>query len=405
VNLRPDAPGPLRRLGPRPLWLHLTLATQPYSAWQSALRNWSAGSPNWRPETIQDLAAPAPDAALLAGIAAYRRHPWHRTQPDPPAIWTEGSSALLDYGPPDGLPMLVVPSLVNRAYVLDLLPDHSMMRFLAAGGIRPLLLDWGFPDEAERGFSLSDYIAGRLDRALQAVCALTGGAPVALAGYCMGGLMAVAAALARPELVSRLALLATPWDFWADDPVRARALGALLPALEPAFSLGGALPVDALQTLFSLMDPGSVAAKYRDFGRQDQASPRARMFVALEDWLNDGVPLPAQVARETLGGWYGANSPALGNWRVLGLKVDPGQLRLPCLVAAPGRDRIVPPESARALAAAIPGAELHLPQAGHIGMVAGSSARAVLWDKLAAWILQDRLGGAGSSGQQASASF
>jgi poly(3-hydroxyalkanoate) synthetase len=385
MSLRADAPGPLRRLGPRPLWLHLILATQPLSAWQSALQSWSAGSPDFSHPPIRDLAAPAPDAALLAGIAAYRRHPWQRDMPDPPVIWAEGSTTLLDYGPPDGLPLLVVPSLVNRAYVLDLLPDHSMLRYLASRGVRPLLLDWGFPGEVERTFSLSDYIAGRLDRALQAASALTGGR-VTLAGYCMGGLMAVAAALSRRELVSRLVLLATPWDFWAADAARARELGAMVPMLEPAFACAGALPVDALQTLFSLLDPGSVAEKYRDFGRQDQASPRARMFVALEDWLNDGIPLAAPVARETLGAWYGANAPAAGTWRVLGLPVDPSRLRLPCFVAAPGRDRIVPPESARALAAAIPGAELLVPQAGHIGMVAGSTARRVLWEQLAGWL-------------------
>ncbi len=285
--------------------------------------------------------------------------------------------------------MLVVPSLVNRAYVLDLLPDHSMLRFLASRGVRPLLLDWGFPGEIERGFSLSDYIAGRLDRALAAVCERTGGGRVTLAGYCMGGLMAVAAAQARPERVGSLVLLAAPWDFWAGGEQQARDLAALLPALEPGFAFGGTLPVDALQTLFSLLDPGSVAGKYRDFGQQDQASKRALMFVALEDWLNDGIPLAAQVARETLGGWYGANSPARRAWRVLGLPVTPSVLRMPCFVAAPGRDRIVPPESARALAADMDGAMLHIPDAGHIGMVAGSSARRVLWDRLADWVRQD----------------
>jgi poly(3-hydroxyalkanoate) synthetase len=390
MNHRPDAPGPLRRLGPRPLCLHLMLATQPLSAWQSALRSWSAASPDFSRPPALEIATPAPDAPLLAGIAAYRRHPWQRDLADPPDIWSEGSTRLLDYGPPDGAPMLVVPSLVNRAYVLDLLPDHSMLRYLAAQGIRPLLLDWGFPGEVERAFSLSDYIAGRLDRALQAAAALTGGAPITLAGYCMGGLMAVAAALLRPDLVNRLVLLATPWDFWAADPARARELGAMVPLLEPAFAFGGALPVDALQTLFSLLDPGSVAAKYRDFGQQDQGSARAKMFVALEDWLNDGIPLAAPVARETLAGWYGANTPATGTWRVLGLKVDPSRLDLPCFVAAPGRDRIVPPESAAALAAAIPGAELHMPPAGHIGMVAGSAAQRVLWAPLAAWLVRQR---------------
>ena len=42
------------------------------------------------------------DAALIGGIAAYRRHPWHRTLQDPPAIWSEGGTRLLDYGTRDG---------------------------------------------------------------------------------------------------------------------------------------------------------------------------------------------------------------------------------------------------------------------------------------------------------------
>jgi poly(3-hydroxyalkanoate) synthetase len=377
-----DVPGPLRRLGPRPLWLHLMLAMLPLSAWQDVLKNWSAGSPQ-PPDPAVSL---APDPALITGIAAYRRHPWQRTLADPPVVWSEGSSRLLDYGPRDGVPVLVVPSLVNRAHVLDLLPDHSMLRFLAAQGVHPLLLDWGHPGEIERDFSLSDYIAGRLDRALLAACAWVEAPQVTLIGYCMGGLMAVAAAQARPERIARLALLASPWDFWAAGERQARDLAALLPVLEPGFAFGGALPVDSLQTMFSLLDPGSVADKYRDFGRQDQTSDRARQFVALEDWLNDGIPLAAQVARETLGGWYGRNTPARGGWRILGLPVEPGTLRMPCFVAAPGRDKIVPPESARALAAAIPDAILHMPPAGHIGMVAGSGARGALWDRLAAWL-------------------
>jgi len=181
-------------------------------------------------------------------------------------------------------------------------------------------------------------------------------------------------------------LLASPWDFWAEGADQPRDLAAMLPMLEPLLSFGGALPVDVLQTLFSLLDPGSVAAKYRDFGTQDQASPRARMFVALEDWLNDGIPLAAGVARETLAGWYGANGPATGGWRVLGLPVTPGALRMPCYAAIPARDRIVPPASARALAAAIPGAVIHTPRAGHIGMIAGSTAREALWENLAGWL-------------------
>ncbi|MBV9758805.1 MAG: alpha/beta hydrolase, partial [Alphaproteobacteria bacterium] len=69
-----------------------------------------------------------------------------------------------------------------------------------------------------------------------------------------------------------------------------------------------------------------------------------------------------------------------------GLAVEPRRLRLPAFVAVPGHDRLVPPESARPLAAAIAGARLHEPAAGHIGMVAGRTAEAALWRPLAAWV-------------------
>jgi len=329
------------------------------------------------------------DAALIEGIAAYRRHDWQRTLSDPPAIWSEGSTRLLDYGPPGGnpggRPVLFVPSLINRAYVLDLAEGNSMLRWLAGQDVRPLLLDWGWPGQTERQFTLTDYVAGRLERAMTAAAHAAGGPPV-LAGYCMGGTLAVAAAQRRPDLISGLALLAAPWDFHNPDPERAIRAAETLPLLEPALAFSNALPVDLLQSLFAMLDPWGVAEKYRGFARLPQDSARARLFVALEDWLNDGVPLAAPVARACLGEWYGENAPARGNWRIAGLAVEPAAITKPTFVAVPGRDRIVPPESALPLARLIPGAVLHQPAAGHIGMAAGAGAEASLWRPLLAWL-------------------
>jgi len=142
-----------------------------------------------------------------------------------------------------------------------------------------------------------------------------------------------------------------------------------------------------LQMMFSLLEPGSVGAKYRDFGRQDQTSERARRFVAMEDWLNDGVPLAAPVAREVLGGWYGRNTPAAGLWRIAGQTVQPAQLDLPVFVALPDRDRIVPPHSAQALADMWPRACVIHPAAGHVGMIAGARARREVWEPLVKFLL------------------
>ncbi|HEY4250750.1 MAG TPA: alpha/beta fold hydrolase, partial [Roseomonas sp.] len=246
-----------------------------------------------------------------------------------------------------------------------------------------LLLDWGWPGEPERRFGLADYVA-RLERA---VAALPG--PVILAGYCMGGLLALAAALRRPARFRGLALLATPWDFHAGEEregAAAQAMAALAPLLDPVLEAAGTLPVDAIQTMFAALDPFGVAAKYRAFGRLDPGGARARLFVALEDWLNDGVPLAAPVARECLSGWYGRNLTAAGAWCLDGRPVRPGAWRKPAFIAIPARDRIVPPASARALAAAMPRARVHEAAAGHVGMVAGGNAETALWRPLADWV-------------------
>ena len=354
-------PGPLMRRGPRPLLLHLTLAMLRSNVSQTTSPLWSADWPNSSAaailQSIQEAVRggdhgsefPAAvvaetlrqDAAFIGGIAAYRRHPWRRTLVDPPSIWSEGGTRLLDYGPPGGRPVLFVPSLINRAYVLDLMDGHSMLRWLANQGVRPLLLDWGWPAEAERRFTLTDYVAGRMERAMIAAAQASTGLPV-LAGYCMGGTLAVAAAQRRPDLIDGLALLAAPWDFHAPDPERATQAAATLPLLEPALAFNRTLTVDLLQSLFALLDPWGVADKYRGFARLPQDGARARLFVALEDWLNDGVPLAAEVARSCLRDWYGDNAPARGAWHIAGQSVDPSAIMKPTFVAVPGRDRIVP---------------------------------------------------------------
>jgi poly(3-hydroxyalkanoate) synthetase len=322
------------------------------------------------------------DRALVAGVAAYRRHPWMREMADPPVLWAEGGSRLLDFGG-EGPAVLFVPSLVNRAYVLDLTPERSLMRWLPGQGFRTLLLDWGWPGEAERHFTLTDYVAGRLERALAAAPG-----PVVLAGYCMGGLLALAAAQRRPDRVRALALLATPWDFHAgpDAAQRARTAAALVPGLEAMMEPTGALPVDTIQTLFALLDPFGVAQKFRAFARLRPETERAALFVALEDWLNDGVPLPAPVARQCLAGWYGRNDPGRLAWRVAGQVIDPAAWAGPAFAGIPERDRIVPPASAHAAAARLRQGTTHVAAGGHIGMVAGAGAEAALWRPLCAWL-------------------
>jgi len=148
----------------------------------------------------------------------------------------------------------------------------------------------------------------------------------------------------------------------------------------------GMLRLDAIQTLFMALDPLLAVKKFSRFATLDPEGPDAQSFVALEDWLNDGVPLAASVARTCLLDWYGDNTPATGDWRIAGQPVDPATLDLPNLHLIPARDRIVPPASARALAQAMKGSEIVEPPLGHIGMVVSGAARPHVWAIIAEWL-------------------
>lgn len=394
------------RPGPRPLPLHLAAAAASLMSGIAALPLSRTGSPGSKPlwpeplhraaERLASLPADAAGAALareatrraaafLTGLERYTRHPYRRDLPAPPVLWQDGSARLRDYGPADGLPVLVVPSLVNRAYVLDLTAERSLLRFLAAQGLRPLLLEWGVPEGAERDFTLSDVILQRLEPALDAARAAAQG-PVGLLGYCMGGTLVAALAARRPDDIAGIAFLAAPWNFHADAPHQAE-IGRMAAAASLSIVAAlGVLPVDGIQALFTTLDPLTALRKFSAFGRLNPDAPEAARFVALEDWLNDGIPLPGPVALECLAGWYGENMPGRGLWRIDGAPVRPEAIRRPSLHLIPARDRIVPPASARALAERMPGAERIEPALGHIGMVVAGGAEAQVWRPLAAWL-------------------
>jgi polyhydroxyalkanoate synthase subunit PhaC len=353
-----------RRLGPRPLALHLAHAAS------------ASCGPSGRRERLE---------AFLQGLRAYHAHPYRRDLPEPPQRWRRGTTRLLDYGREGGFPVLVVPSLVNRAHILDHSRERSLLRHLSGRGLRPLLVDWGAPGPRELGFALTDYVVRRLEPALAAARAATGRRPAVL-GYCMGGLLAVALVQQRPEGVAGLALLATPWGFHADGVGGPGFLAAVGWPASVAMAAQGVLPVPLLQTLFAGVDPLHVPRKYARFAALDPASPAAVAFVALEDWANDGVPVAVRVGQECLLGWYGANTPERREWRIGGGAVRPERLRLPAFVAVPDRDRIVPPASALALARAIPDALVHRTAAGHVSMVVGEAAPRALWAPLTDWL-------------------
>jgi len=292
----------------------------------------------------------------LAGLRAYeiaKRRPRPAAKPEIARI---GGVCIRDYGGA-GPPAVMVPSLINPPRILDLDGQVSLASAISRMGRRALLLDWG-DASARSDLDVAGHIEQRLAPLLREL-----GEPAALIGYCLGGTMGIAAA----NLVSceRVVTLACPWNFSRyPESSRAALKDMWRHSQAPAQALG-ALPMEVLQAAFWSLDPERTVKKFASFGRLDPASAEAERFVELEDWANEGEPLPYSAAKEMIEDLFGRDLPGSGEWIVGGRAVR-DELDVPLLNLTAEHDRIAPASTAP------DGQTIGIPS-GHVGMIVGKA--------------------------------
>lgn len=404
------------RTGPHPLALHVANSTQNWMGAAVGFPLFQLGGMQIHPdlkrmaddlrkdikgldlEKLQVLVMQKAQSRLsdtLAGIKAYQHHPYQRQVPTVPLFHRIGTTEVRDYGaglPAEAPVVIAIPSLINPAYILDLKEDHSFMRYLAEQNIHPYLLDWTAPGKEELGFGLENYILKRLIPLIRAV-QRHHNKKIHLLGYCMGGNLSVAAAQIlqsknnmAEDILESLTLIATPWDFHADQPCHLSSILKNFLNIEPLTRNTRAVPMNILQLFFFSLDPTLSDRKFRKFSCLDPESTQASHFVAIEDWANDGAPLSPMVTRDCLINWYQQNQPLRGCWRIAGQAIDPARLTLPGHIITPESDRIVPAASAKALQKKLPHFTHTKAQGGHVIMIAGKNAKTTLWHKIASYL-------------------
>lgn len=309
-------------------------------------------------ELVREVSERDPKLAAdaLAGLRAYEQAPRRERPPPKPEIARVRGAALRDHGG-DGPPALLVPSLINPPRILDLDEAISLTAAIAGMGRRVLLLDWGTADERSE-LSVAGHIEQLLLPLLRSM-----NEPAALIGYCLGGTMAIAAA--NLQAVERVVTLAAPWNFARYPESSSRALQDMWRHSQAAAKTLGALPMEVLQAAFWSLDPERTVRKFAEFGRLDPASAEARRFIELEEWANQGEPLPYPAARELVEQLFAEDLPGSGAWQVGGRAVS-DELGTPTLHLTAERDLIAPPQTAAS------GEVVAIPS-GHVGMIVGSA--------------------------------
>jgi polyhydroxyalkanoate synthase len=328
-------------------------------------------------------------ARRLRNLMTLARRPRPRIGPTPSdAIFAENKWQLLRYRPRArgvafATPVLLVPSLINRHYVLDLAPGRSLVEYLVGEGHDVYVIDWGRPADEDRYLTFDDVCDGYIGRAVRMTARSAGSRRVQLLGYCMGGTLALIHAAARPERIASLTALAAPVSF---------AEGGMLATWTrtPSFDVGalvdafGNVPWPLMQWSFHLLRPTLNLWKAVQLVERAWDDQFLDSFVAVETWGNDNVSFPGLAYRRYIEALYRDDALMGGRMTLSGRPARLGDIRCPLQCITFEGDNIVPAASATPLVDAVGSTDVehvHL-TGGHVGAVIASRARENLWPRM-----------------------
>lgn len=282
------------------------------------------------------------------------------------------------------VPVVLVPSIINRGRIFDLGADQSLAAHLVSAGLDVYLIDWGQPTPADAHLGLSDYALRLTRRAVTAARRASGADRVHLMGYCLGGTFALIAATRLSDVASVCALT-TPVDLADPGP-----LGVLtdrrLVDVEALTAAWPIVPAAVLWGAFQALDPVGIGRKWRGFVRLLRDRVRRRRFLAQEGWLADPVPMTGRAVRDVVD-LYQRNALAEGTLLLEGAPVRLAEGRAPVLNLIAARDTIVPAAASQALDGLWGGpVATHTFPGGHIGVCVGSRAPAAMWAVTTDWL-------------------
>ena len=372
-------PPPHRLLAPRPLGLYFAFLNT--AAFIPSPADF-AFSPDKLPfvtmmENFQKHMQTLPTSdtqRFLKGVERYRAYPWKRKDKRYKTFYKQHNMHVLDCGG-TGEAVLLVPSVINKAYILDLMDDASLVEHLKNKGYHVYMVDWGEADAAH-------------PKTMDDVCRFVAQAIKKLkkpwvVGYCLGGLFALAGTLLAKQKVKGLALAATPWDFSQTE--FAQQLKPAYAAYELFLNGLPVVPVDVIQTQFATLAPFGAIRRMQAFGEIDDEKQLQRL-TAIEDWLADGVDVDTAIAKTLILDWYGNNAPMEGKWAVDGVTITPKALNIPLLCILPQNDAIVPLGAAIAACDGVKDVNMVDVPTGHIGLMAGRKAQSHVFAPLVGWM-------------------
>ena len=307
-------------------------------------------------------------------------------------IKMKGKFDLLHYKSPIPIkhktPILVVGSLINRYYILDLLPKISIIQKFQKAGFDVYATDWRTPNSFDKDMTLDNYAHEYVEKAVDKVREISGSEKVSLFGYCWGGIFSLIQSVIHPQKIKNLILHATPTDL-EKDPTSIEIWTKKLNA-DLLVEVFGNIPGSFLNLAFLMRNPIESVLKYPRFFSEPRTTDEVMKFFATEGWLYDSRPIIGEVFRKIVGDIYKKNLLIKNKMKVGGKLVELNNITMPFLNIVGEKDDLVPPQSSKTIINTIASQDKQLMEfpTGHVGLCIGTKAHEKLWPNVVKWLAE-----------------
>jgi polyhydroxyalkanoate synthase subunit PhaC len=241
------------------------------------------------------------------------------------------------------VPLLLVPPMINKYYIVDLAPGRSLIEYYVQQGQQVLEISWRNPDERHGHWGLDTY-ADSIVEALDATADITASERAHMTGFCSGGIAAAAVAghlAARGEL-DRIAGLTLP--VCVIDNERAGVTSALMSREVAELAIAesarkGYLDGRALAGVFAWLRPNDLIWSYVANNYLLGNPPPA--FDVLY-WNADTTRMAAGLHRDFIGLALDNSLAKPGALRVRGTPIDLSKVTTDAYLVAGITDHITP---------------------------------------------------------------
>jgi polyhydroxyalkanoate synthase len=308
-------------------------------------------------------------------------------------VWKKNKARLYRYistaGYQHRIPVLMVYALINKPYILDLIPGMSLVEYLIGCGYDVFLLDWGDFGWEDRNLNIGDLVSDYIARAAQKTAQIANSSEITILGYCMGGTMtSMYAALHSRPTIKNMIFLSAPMSFencgaqsaWLQSP------GYDADRIVDTLQL---IPRDFIDYGVKMLRPvtnywGTYTRLWKSI---DEDAPLTA-WKALNKWVNDNINFPGEAYRQWIKDLYQTNKLVQNEFFIRGQSVDVSKIEANLLVMAGQKDHLVLPGQASAILKYVSSQDkafYDLP-VGHGGLVFGNYARQHSYPIISGWL-------------------